>query len=258
MSGREGVQSLLVLRKLTRAIADAVREQMTAYLTTLTPLLRPEAVFGEHIDGGRREANQKPAQALKELQELYEPLAPARPLNLRRELMPPFAFANAGLEVTPVEYLHEVESGGRSRKILVRRPLTWTLTYAGFGPAKLQALLDQRVRPPEELQRFILAYLLMHVVTTHQTGLAQILESLHFPVSMTTVPEFGDLPVTRIGIGISTARPPDGVVIESAELTGMDAFEELVNVEDIHRLRSPFRERLLEVVSSVMPTSATT
>ncbi len=47
------------------------------------------------------------------------------------------------------------------------------------------------------------------------------------------MPQFGDLPITRIGVPISTIRPSDAVVIESAEMTGMDAFEEIVKVEDI-------------------------
>ena len=42
MDGRDSTQSLLVLRKLTRAIADVVRVQMTEYLATLAPLLRPK------------------------------------------------------------------------------------------------------------------------------------------------------------------------------------------------------------------------
>ena len=47
------------------------------------------------------------------------------------------------------------------------------------------------------------------------------------------MPEFGPLPITRIGVAISTKRPSDDVILQSAELTGMDAFEEVVNVEDL-------------------------
>ena len=117
-------------------------------------------------------------------------------------------------------------------------------------PDKLKALLDSKGRSPEEIQRFILAYLLLHLALKHQPGLTHILDELHFPVTSTTLPEFGELPVTRIGIAVGTERPADDVVIESAELTGMDAFEEVVNVEDISRLRSLFPHRLLQIVSS--------
>ena len=67
------------------------------------------------------------------------------------------------------------------------------------------------------------------------------------------LPPFGDLPITQIGIGISTTRPSDAIVIESAELTGMDTFEEVVNVEDIARLGDPLKERLLEIARQHTP-----
>jgi hypothetical protein len=47
------MQSLLVLRKLTRAIAEVARDQLVDYLTTLTPLMRAETVLGNHVmEGG--------------------------------------------------------------------------------------------------------------------------------------------------------------------------------------------------------------
>ena len=48
-------------------------------------------------------------------------------------------------------------------------------------------------------------------------------------------------------------RPSDDVVLESAELTGMDAFEEVVNVDDISRLKDSLKERLLEIVRQQTP-----
>jgi hypothetical protein len=52
---------------------------------------------------------------------------------------------------------------------------------------------------------------------------------------------------------VATERPSDAVIIESAEVTGMDAFEEVVKVEDILRLRDPLRERLLDTVAQHAP-----
>jgi hypothetical protein len=256
MPERDNIQSLLVLRKVTRAIADAVRTQITDHLTTLTPLFRPHTVFGDHIVGGVKESTRRAEQAFKEVQALYDAVAPARPFNLRRELTTPFNFAPAGVEITPVDYVHVVQSASDSRRITVRCPLTWTLSYTGFSPSRLPDLIDPKARG-EELQRFILSHLLLHAVTTHQRGLAKIFDALRLPITTSKTPEFGDLPVTRIGIGISTNRPPDAVVVETAELTGMDAFEEVVNVDDIARLTDPFKERLMEIARQHVPALAT-
>ena len=252
MNGRDNITSLLVLRKLTRAIADTVRAQVTTYLTTLTPLLRPEIVFGDYMQGAPKVPSLKADQAFKELQALYDTVAPTKPLNLRREMTPPFNFPNVGLELTPVDYVHIAQTGSGTKNITVRSPLTWVLTYTGFAPPRLQEMLDQKVRG-DELQRFILSYLIIHLVMKYRPGVMEILEGLHFPVTTGTSAEFGNLPMTRIGVGISTKRPPDSVVVESAELTGMDAFEEVVNVEDIARLPDPLKERLLEIVRLQTP-----
>jgi len=253
MNGRDGVQSLLVLRKLTRAITDVVRVQMTEYLKTLTPLLRPKAVLGDYVQGGLKEPSRKSDKAFADLTALYEAVATAKPYNLPRELTPPLSFASSTLEITPLDYFHMAQSGSDTRKIKVRCPLTWVLTYTDFPPTRLQELLDTKARSVEELQRFVLSYLVMHLAATSDPALRMVFEALHFPLTTSKKPQFGELPITQIGIGIATTRPSDDLVIQSAELTGMDAFEEVVKVEDIAALGDPLKARLLQLARDQAP-----
>jgi hypothetical protein len=253
MNGLDSTQSLLVLRKLTRAIADVVRAQMTEYLATLAPLLRPKMILGDYIDGGAKESTKRADKALKELQALHETIAGTKPYNLPRELTLPIRLAGMGLEITPVDSPHVIQSGSVARTIMVRSPLTWTLTYAGFAPTRLPDLLKAKLRPGDELGQLVLSYLLMHVVTTNSPGLMQAFDALHFPITTVTSPEFGPLPITRISVDIATERPSDAVILQSAELTGMDAFEEVVKVDDLSQLRDPFKQRLLEIVRQQAP-----
>jgi hypothetical protein len=254
MDGRDSIQSLLVLRKLTRAVTDAVRVQMTEHLRTLTPLMRPKALLGEYVQGGLKEPSRKADKAFADLQALYEKVAVAKPYTLPRELSTPLTLNTVGLEITPLDYYHVVQAGGaETRRIKIRCPLTWVLTYTDFPPTRLQELLDTKARSVEELQRFVLNYLVLHLVTTSEPGLMKIFEALHFPLTTAKSREFGELPITQIGIGISTTRPSDALVIESAELTGMDAFEEVVKVEDIAHLPDPLKERLLQIARQQAP-----
>ena len=253
MKGRDSIQSLLALRKLTRAIADVVRVQMTEYLTALTPLLRPKSVLGDYIQGAQKEPNHRADKQYKELQTLYEKNAPAKPFSLTRELTPPFNLSGLGLEITPFDYTHLAQTGSETRRISVRCPLTWVLTYTGFAPTRLPELVDTRVRTSEELQRFIVSQLVMHLATRSQPGVMQVFDALHFPITTRKNPDFGELPLTLIGLGVSTSRPADSVIIESAELTGMDAFEEVVNPEEIATLRDPLKDRLLEIARQQAP-----
>src|SRR6478672_3867169 len=103
MDGRDSTHSLLVLRKLTRAIADVARVQMTEYLATLAPLLRPTMVLGDYIEGGAKESTRRADKAFKELQGLHETMAGTKPYNLPRELTLPLRFSMTALEITPVD-----------------------------------------------------------------------------------------------------------------------------------------------------------
>src|SRR5262249_9788615 len=122
--------------------------------------------------------------------------------------------------------------------------------YSGYSPARLRELLSARNRNTEEIKQFLVHYLTLHIVLSKQTGVTQILEALHFPVAIGQLTEFGNLPVSFISAEVSTFRPPDAVIIESTEIAGMDAFEEVVNLDDIAALRDPLKERLMEAVRS--------
>jgi hypothetical protein len=247
MDGPDSTQSLLVRRKLTRAIAEVVRGQMTEYLATLAPLLRPKMVLGDYVEDGTKESARRSEKAFKDLQALYDSVASAKPFNLPRELTSPIRFPGASLEITPVDTPHIIQTGSQTRTIMVRSPLTWTLSYTGYSPTRLPELLKAKLRPGDELAQFVLSYLLMRVVTTNSPGLMQTFDALHFPITTITLPEFGPLPITRIGVTLTTIKPSDAVILQSAELTGMDAFEELINIDDLTQIGDPFKERLLDI-----------
>jgi len=253
MDGRDSTQSLLVLRKLTRAIADVVRVQMTEYLATLAPLLRPKMVLGDHVEDGTKESTRRSDKAFKDLQTLYESLAGTKPFNLPRELTLPLRLIGSGLEITPVDTALAIKSGSDTRTIMVRSPLTWTLTYSGYPPTRLPELLKTKLQTGDELGQLVVSYLLMHVVLSNSPGLVSVFDALHFPITTTTVPEFGPLPITRVGVAVSTTRPSDEVILQSAELTGVDAFEEVVNVQDLSNLRDPLKQRLLDIAKQHAP-----
>ena len=247
MEGRDAMQALLVRRKLTRAIAEIARAQMTEHLATLAPPLRPRHVLGDYVEDGVKESTRRSDKAFKELQALYEGIASTKPFNLPRELSLPLRLTGSGLEITPVDTAYTIQSGSDVRTIMVRSPLTWTLTYSGYSPTRLPELIKSKLRAGEELTHLVLGYLLLHVVVTNSPGLMNVFEALHFPIASTTLPEFGPLPITRIGPAISTTRPSDEIILQSAELTGMDAFEEVVNADDLLRLADPFKDRLMEI-----------
>jgi hypothetical protein len=224
---------------------------MKVYLSTLAPLFRPRNVLGNYAQGGTYEASRTGEKPFKELQELYQSIAQSKLYQLPSELKTPLEVINTQLEMTPVEYMYVANSGGDNKSIVVTSPLKWALTYRGFGPGRFREVIDSADRSTDQLQQFVLHYLMMHSVVAKQPGLSRILEDLHFPVNVEYSPEFGDLPLTYVASSISTIRPPDEVLVESTEVSGTNAFEEIVQLEDIPKLRDPLKEQLLEITKSL-------
>ena len=184
----------------------------------------------------------------KELQSLYEAVAGAKPFNLPKELSPPVEILTSVLEVTPVEYAHVAKSDKDSKQLNVTTPLKWALSYAGFAPKKLLDLLADRNRSTAALQQAVVHQLVLHVILARQTGVAMLLEALRFPLSTGKRPEFGELPVPYIASVLARVRPPDEVIIESTEISGTNAFEEVVNVENLLQIGDPWYAQLVELV----------
>lgn len=245
---RYSIDKMLVLRKLTRAVADLLRGQLKDYLSTLAFLLRPKSVLGDFVDGSK-ETYQGQQSAFQEFETAYLAVANKRPFNLPKELTPPLEVVSGSPEITPLEYVHTAKTDRDSKTVTITAPLRWTLTYTGFGPKRLQTLLGGRT-VSNEVREYVLHTLMMHVVMARQPGLAKILEGLHFPVSTARLPGCGELPFTFLTASVPTVRPPDEVIIQSTEISGSDAFEEVVNLDELAALKDPFRERLMELVKS--------
>jgi hypothetical protein len=241
-------KKLLVLRKLTRAVADLLRGQLRDYLSAFVPVLRPRNVLGEYADGGK-EMLRGADVAFKELLALYEAVAPLKPFNLVREVKTPLEVESFALEMTVVDYVHTARTDKDTKTVTVTAPLKWVLSYAGFTPRRLKDLQASRDND-RAIQQFVLHTLMMHLVMTKHTGVTKVLEALRFPVSTGRLPGFGELPITFVTSPVATVRPPDDVIIESTEISGMDAFEEVVDLAEIGKIRDPYKDRLLEVIKS--------
>jgi hypothetical protein len=244
-------QRVLALRKLTRAMADLLRGQAKDYLSTLGPLFRPRSILGGYTESNPRETVPGAEKAFKELQGLHEKIAATKPFGLPKELNPPIELTSSSLEMTPFEYSHPAQlDGGAAKTVAITGPLRWVLSYTGFAPRRFKELLAERNRNDQQVQEFLVHYLVLHIVITRQPGVKKLFEALHFPLSSGKLPELGELPIAFLTAPVSTIRPPDNVIIESTELSGADAFEEVINLEDVVKLRNPFKDQLEELVKA--------
>lgn len=243
------ISRLLVLRKITRAIAELLSQDLKSHLATLAPLLQPRNVFGQHLRGGEKQSVKGDAEAFDELRSLYLALARQNRWSLPKELNTPVDVLHTPLDLTPADYEHTATNEPTSKKILVSSPLRWVLAFSGFGLKRLRELAGgYRTSTGNEVQQCVLQMLVLHVTLAKRPGITRLLEALRFPVSTIRIEEFGDLPVTCVSGPISTLRPTDDVIIQSTELSGADVFEEVVQLEDLAHLRDPLYDRLVQIV----------
>lgn len=247
------LQKLRSLRKLTRAIAESLRSELKDHLGTMTLLLRPRTVLGDFVEGSTKGEVKGSDTAFRDLRSRYESVAGGRPYGLSKELSPPIEILSSNVELVPLEYPHVAKSGGESKTVTVTQPLKWILTYSGLAPTRLRDLMAAKIPDAAQVKDVILHALVLDTVLTRQPGLLAVFEALRFPVVTEKLAGLGELPVTCISSSVRTVRPPDDVLIESTEISGLNAFEEVVNAEDIVKMQDPFREKLLEVIKANAP-----
>jgi hypothetical protein len=250
MAETYSTERLLALRKVTRATADLLRGQMQMYLSALAPLMRPAGLLGHYVQGGAKDVSKDAAKVYQELENVYGAAAVSKPFGLLKELRTPFEVAGSALELTTVEYTYVAKTEGQSKPVLITSPLKWVLSYSDFTPARLRQLLTDKNRTDTETARFVLHYCLLQVILAKQTAISQMLDALHFDLTAGRLPEFGELPVISVSSTVSTLRPPDSVIIQSTEISGRDAFEEVVDVEALVAMKDPFKERLMDLAKT--------
>ncbi|MEO8053532.1 MAG: hypothetical protein ABI768_00145 [Acidobacteriota bacterium] len=247
------LQKLRSLRKLTRAIAESLRSELKEHLGTMTLLLRPRTILGDFVEGGLKGEVKGSDTAFRDLRSRYEVVAGGRPYGLSKELSHPIEIVSSNVELVPLEYPHVAKAGSESKTVTVTQPLKWILTYSGLAPTRLRDLLAAKTPDAAQVKDVILHALVLDTVLTRQPGLLAVFEALRFPIVTEKLPGLGELPVTCISSSVRTVRPPDDVLIESTEISGLNAFEEVVNAKDIVEMQDPFREKLLEVIRENAP-----
>lgn len=241
---------LIVLRRVTRAVGDLLQGQLKDYVAALSPIFRPAGILGEYVQGGEKGLSAAALKAFQDLQNVYGAAAGAKPFGLVKELKPPLEIVRSALELTRMDYPYPLQTEGKTKTIVITTPLKWQLAYAEFSPGRLKQLLADRNRTDTDASRFVLHYCVLHVVTTRQAGAIQMLGALHYNLSSLRLPEYGELPITCITSSIPTLRPPDDVIADAVEISGQDAFEEVVDVEAVANIQDPFKEQLVNLIKT--------
>ncbi|MET0026277.1 MAG: hypothetical protein ABW101_01465 [Candidatus Thiodiazotropha sp.] len=248
------IPRLIELRKLTRSISDNLQTQLKNYLATLAPLFSPMPLLGEHVRGGSKSLVKGAEKNFQDLRSRYHAIARQAPYSLDTELTSPLDVFTATPSLTPVEYAYTADRNGQGTQLTVTSPLKWVLSYPETQPKRLLELLKgNRSQVRDELSHALLQCLTLNLVLEKQAGLTALLKDLRFTISSTQLDGLGPLPILLISCPIATRLPPDDIIIQNTEISGIPSFEEIINIHDIQNLSDPLRERILEITQVTSP-----
>jgi hypothetical protein len=242
-------QQLAVARRSTQAVSDFLEKQLLGYLDTLRSLLLPDRVLGKFA--GSKFEVPGAEKALTELQENYRRL-PNKPFDFPKEFETDWlGEVGAKLDVQRWEYYREISTEFGKRTILITSPTRWVLAY-GPGYSVSQAIRafaqKQDRRGTDQLRQFVINTLVMQSLIARSGGLSSILAELRYDVTTGSHPAFSGLPAIVIQSQIPTFLPPEPIIAAATDLSGVDAFIELIDVESIRQLSDPFKQRISELI----------
>lgn len=248
------IPRILELRKLTRSISEKIETDLNGYLATLAPLLSPAPILGEYIRGGSKMPVKGAEMAYRDLKGRYQAVAAQKPFSLPIELTTPLDIFAATPSLTVVEYPYTATQEGKSASLTVTSPLKWVLSYPDQHPKKLLEMLrGNRNQLKDELSHALLQCLTLSLVLEKRPGLVSILQGLRFDLDTTHYEGLGELPVIIISCPLKTILPPDDIIIQNTEISGIPSFEEIINIDDIRKLSDPLQQSILSITQDVSP-----
>ncbi len=240
---------LAVARKSTQAVSDYLEKKLLGYLDTLRSLLLPERILGK-LAGSKFDVPGAD-KALTELQDNYRRL-PGKPFDFPKEFETDWVTeVGAKLDVQRWEYSRDILTESGKRTVQLTSPTRWILAY-GPGYSVSQAIqafaTRQDRRGTDQLRQFVVNTLVMQAMIVRNGGLSSMLAELRYNVAVEAHPGLNGLPVVVIQSQIPTFLPPEPVIAAATELSGINAFIELIDVEAIHQLSDPFKLRISQLI----------
>jgi len=242
-------EQLAVARKSTQAVSDFLEKQLLGYLDTLRSLLLPERLLGK-LAGSKFEVPSAD-KTLTELQENYRRL-PGKPFDFPKELETEWLVeVGAKLDLFRWEYTREIATESGKRAILITSPTRWILAYGpGYSVSQAVQAFARRQdrRGIDQLRQFVVNTFVMQSLIARSSNLTSMLSELRYNVSTQPHPGLNGLPVVVIQSQVPAFLPPESLIAAATELSGVNAFIELIDVEAVRQMPDPFKQRISELI----------
>ncbi len=243
-------QEFLKLRKATGKIAVELDRRLRRHLTTLRPLFIPRKLLGTYVKSSSQQEINGSDKAFAELQEMYSSIC-EDPYQLPKKLQSPLPPISNIIECTPLEYSLELEDD-TDNNVTITSPTKFLLSYQSECPLKrLNNILQKKeARQPEEMRQALLCHLALVVFLKNFPNLTTLFEDLRYRVEFIELQQFGNLQAVLLTAPLDTFLPNDSFVQEVTQLSGIPAFQEIIDLDAVENFPDTMKDTLNTLVNS--------
>jgi hypothetical protein len=234
-------------RRLTQMIAEGQRKEICQILADAGGLLRQGAPTADLLEA----KHGRPAgKVVDDFLGTARKVLSAKPFGSTNGDIRLPEVSSWLLEIQPFCYSHTIVGTSNSQKqVRVMSRLKWVVTLADYGLEPLRVILAQRDTPYEAFRRYV-GHAVLISMALNQPNVKRLVEGLRYAVTSTTTEEFGALPLTIVSSSLPTMRPPDQVITDITEMSGIDQIEEVLDCDGVRDIRDPLRERVKGLIES--------
>lgn len=239
----------LNLRQTTGKIADGLKKRLQAHLSVLKPLFIPRKLLGTYVKSGLKEDVPGSDKAFAELQQRYAAIS-EKPFGLRKRLNPPLPVISSQLECIPYQY--NVQLGEDGTTITITSPTRYILSYESECPInRLKGMVaGTESRRAEEMKQALINYLCMGIFLEQRPALKELLQDLRYNIEIQKLDDLGGLPVVILTAPLQTFLPSDKFITEVTQLSGIPAFQEIIDIDAVENIGDPLQGTLRQYIAS--------
>ncbi len=237
-------EEFLRLRQATDKIAQLLTRRLKGHLEVIKPLFIPRLLLGNYVKSSLMDEVPGTDKAFAEVQEIYGTIC-EKPFALPRKLTPPLPPILNQLEAVPFQYALPLE-GSNGKTVSITSPTQWVLSYRSECPLnRLQAMVSgQEPRQADEMRQALVHHLIMVIFLKHFPALTKLFEDLRYQVETKELADLGRLPVMILRSPVETFLPPDDFITQITQLSGVPAFQEIIDPQGIENFSDPLKESL--------------
>jgi hypothetical protein len=243
-------EQFMRLRQSTKSIMQLLDRRLKNHLNTLRPLFIPRKLLGTYIKSANPDEVSGSDKAFAELQAKYAALC-EKPFGLPKNLPTPLLPISNQLDAIPLKYaLHPQDS--KKAATTITAATRWIISYRCECPYdRLKAMLaGDEDRQPDVMKQSLLAHLVLVVFLERFPALIQLLRDLRYGVEIRALDDLGGLPVVVLAAPLESFLPSDDFIVHVTQLSGIPAFQEIIDEDAVDRIQDLLRDELKATVAS--------